>query len=149
MNTNEMIKATGRLNIQVIGHDGAIKEDQTVDNLVVATGLNFIASRLKDATAAAMTHMAVGSGNAAAASGNTALVTQINRVALTSSTVTNNAIAFTAIFSEGVGTGAITEAGLFNAATNGTMLCRTVFGVVNKESTDTMTITWTVTIGAA
>jgi len=28
-------------------------------------------------------------------------------------------------------------------------VCRTVFGVVNKEAGDTMVITWTVTIGAA
>ena len=149
MNTNEMIKATGRLNIQVIGPDGTIKEDQTVDNLVVGTGLSFIASRMKDATATAMSHMAVGAGTAAAAGGNTALVSELNRVALTSTNVTSNAIAYAAVFGAGVGTGAVTEAGLFNAASSGTMLCRTVFAVVNKEASDTMTITWTVTIGAA
>jgi hypothetical protein len=145
MNTNEMIKASGRLNIQVIGPDGMIKDEQTVDNLVVSVGLNFIASRIRDASATVMSHMAVGSGTAPAASGNTALGTELGRVALTSTTATNNAVAFVA----GVGTGAVTEAGLFNASTAGTMLCRTVFGVVNKEAADTMSITWTVTIGAA
>ena len=149
MNTNEMIKATGRLNIQVIGPDGMIKEEQTVDNLVVSVGLNFIASRMKDATATAMSHMAVGSGTAAAASGNTTLGTELGRVALSSTTVTNNAVGFAATFGAGVGTGAVTEAGLFNASTAGTMLCRTVFSVVNKAAADTMSITWTVTIGAA
>lgn len=149
MNTNEMIKATGRLNIQVIGPDGMIKEEQTVDNLVVSVGLNFIASRMKDATATAMSHMAVGSGTAAAASGNTTLGTELGRVALSSTTVTNNAVGFSATFGAGVGTGAVTEAGLFNASSAGTMLCRTVFSVVNKAAADTMSITWTVTIGAA
>ena len=43
-------------------------------------------------------------------------------------------------------TGAITEAGLFNASSSGTMLCRTVFSVVNKGASDAMTITWTVTV---
>ena len=149
MNTNETIKASGRLNIQVIGPDGLIKEEQTVDNLVVAVGLNFIASRIKDASSAVMSHMALGSGAATAASGNTALGTELGRIALTSTTVTNNAIAFSATFTAGVGTGAVTEAGLFSASTGGTMLCRTVFSVVNKEAADTMSITWTVTIGAA
>jgi hypothetical protein len=149
MNTNEMIKASGRLNIQVIGPDGMIKDEQTVDNLVVSVGLNFIASRIRDASATVMSHMAVGSGTAPAASGNTALGTELGRVALTSTTATNNAVAFVATFGAGVGTGAVTEAGLFNASTAGTMLCRTVFGVVNKEAADTMSITWTVTIGAA
>ena len=144
-----MIKAAGRLNIQIIGHDGMIKDEQTVDNLVVGVGLNFIASRMRDASSAVMSHMAIGSGNSPAAGGNTALGTELGRVALTSTTVTNNAVAFVATFGAGVGTGAVTEAGIFNASTAGTMLCRTVFSVVNKEATDTMAITWTVTIGAA
>ena len=148
MNTNEMIKATGRLNIQVTGPDGNIKDDLTVDNLVVTTGLGFIASRMKDATATAMSHMAIGSGTAAAAAGNTALGTELGRVALTSTTVTANAVAYVATFGPGTGTGAVTEAGIFNASSSGTMLCRTVFSVVNKEAGDTMSITWTVTIGA-
>lgn len=148
MNTNEMIKATGRLNIQVTGPDGNVKDDLTVDNLVVTTGLGFIASRMRDATATAMSHMAIGSGTAAAAAGNTALGTELGRVALTSTTVTANAVAYVATFGPGTGTGAVTEAGIFNAGTSGTMLCRTVFSVVNKEAGDTMSITWTVTIGA-
>lgn len=149
MNTNENIKATGRLNIQIIGSDGNIKDEVNVDNLVVTTGLGFIASRMKDATASVMSHMALGSGTAPAAAGNTALGTELGRVALTSTTVTNNAVAYAATFGPGVGTGAVTEAGLFNALSAGTMLCRTVFSVVNKEAGDTMAITWTVTIGAA
>lgn len=149
MNTNEMIKAAGRLNIQVIGPDGKIKDEKTVDNLVVTVGLNFIASRMRDASSTVMSHMAIGSTNAPAAGGNTALGTELGRVALTSTTVTGNAVAFVATFGAGVGTGAVTEAGLFNASTAGTMLCRTVFAVVNKEAADTMAITWTVTIGAA
>jgi hypothetical protein len=47
---------------------------------------------------------------------------------------------------EGVGTGAISEAGIFNASSGGTMLCRTVFPVVNKQASDTIAITWTITI---
>ena len=41
---------------------------------------------------------------------------------------------------------AITEAGVFNANSSGTMLCRTVFAAVNKGELDTMTISWDVTI---
>jgi hypothetical protein len=104
---------------------------------------------MKDATATAMTHMAVGSGTSAAAAGDTALGTQISsRVALTSTTVTSNAVAYVAAFGAGVSTGAITEAGIFNASTAGTMLCRTVFSVVNKAAADTLQITWTITINA-
>lgn len=149
MNTNELLKATGRLNIQIKGPDGEVKDERTVDNLVVTTGLNYIASRMRDATATTMSHMAIGSGTATAAAANTALGTELGRVSLTSTTVSGNGVSYVASFGPAVGTGAITEAGLFNASSGGTMLCRTVFAVVNKEAGDTMSITWTVTIGAA
>jgi hypothetical protein len=141
---------TGRLDAVLRGPDGRIKQQVEVPNLVVSTGLAFIASRMKDTTDAAMSHMAVGSGTTAAAAGNTALVTQIGaRASLTSTTVTANAVAYAAAFAAGVGTGAITEAGIFNASTSGTMLCRTVFDVVNKGANDTLQITWTITLNAA
>lgn len=146
MNTNEQVVATGALKIVVRGADGAIKQEQEIKNLVVNAGLGYIASRMKDTTQGAMSHMAIGSGTAAAAGANTALGTELGRVALTSTTVTANAVAYVATFGAGVGTGAVTEAGIFNAASSGTMLCRTVFSVVNKEVGDTMSITWTVTI---
>jgi len=149
MNSIEVITATGKLNIQIVGSDGRLKDEKTVDNLVVSTGLAFIASRMKDATAAVMSHMAMGSGTSSPAAGNTALVTELSRIALTSTTVTANAVAYSATFGPAAGTGAVTEAGLFSASSAGSMLCRTVFGVVNKEAGDTMVITWTVTIGAA
>ena len=46
----------------------------------------------------------------------------------------------------GDATGAVTEAGIFNAATSGTMLCRTTFDVINKGASDTMSVTWTITV---
>ena len=85
-------------------------------------------------------------GTAAAAAGNTALGSESARTALTSSTVTDNEIVYVDTFAAGTGTGAITEAGIFNASSGGTMLCRTVFDVVNKGASDAMTITWTVTV---
>ena len=103
---------------------------------------------MKDASATAMTHMELGTGTTAAAAGNTALETAISgsRTALTSTTVTSNAVAYVASFAAGTGTGAVTEAGILNAGSGGTLLCRTVFSVVNKGASDSMTITWTVTI---
>lgn len=144
----ENVKGTkGELNIVLRDENGNIKENVTVPNLVVDTGLAYIASRMKDTTLGAMTHMAVGSGTTNPAAGDTALETQLgSRVSLTSTTVTANAIEYVATFGAGVGTGAVTEAGIFNASTSGTMLCRTEFAVINKGSADSMTITWTVTI---
>jgi hypothetical protein len=142
-------KAKGRLNIVVKDAEGNVKDSREVDNLVVNTGLAYIASRMKDTTDTAMTHMAVGTGTTAAAAGDTALGSESHRELLDSTTVTANAIAYVSSFEAGEGTGALTEAGIFNAASAGTMLCRTVFDVVNKGANDTMSITWTITITAA
>jgi len=98
-------KATGKLTVEIKDKDGKVKDTRELTNLVVSDGLDFIASRMKDATATAMSHMAIGTGS-----------------------------------------GAITEAGVLNAASSGTLLCRTVFSVVNKGASDSMTITWTITI---
>ena len=143
---NDETRALGKLTIEVKDKDGKLKQREEVKNLVVDTGLAYIASRMKDASATAMSHMAIGTGSSAAAAGNTALGTEAARVALTSTTVTSNAVAYVASFAAGTGTGAITEAGILNAGSGGTLLCRTVFSVVNKGASDSMTITWTVTI---
>lgn len=146
MNTNEIIKATGNVDVVLTGADGQVKDSREIKNLVVTNGLGFIASRMRDASASVMSHMAVGSGTAAAALANAALGTELGRVALTSTTVTGNQVTFIATFPAGTGTGALTEAGIFNAASAGTMLCRTLFSVVNKDAGDTLSITWTITI---
>jgi len=100
---------------------------------------------MKDTTEGAMSHMAVGTGSTAAAASDSALGSESARVALTSTTVNNNEITYVATYPSGTGTGALTEAGILNASSSGTMLCRTVFSVVNKGASDAMTITWTIT----
>ena len=143
---NDAIKVTGELRITVTNPEGNIKQEVVIPNLVVTVGKNYIASRIKDATATAMTHMAVGSGTTAAAVGDTTLGTELGRVTLTSTTVTTNSVAYVATFPAGTATGALTEAGILNASSAGTLLCRTVFSVINKGAADTLGITWTVTV---
>jgi len=139
-------KATGKVNIVISDVNGKVKQDFTVSNLVVDTGLDYIASRMKDTTDTAMSHMAVGTDTTAAAAGDTALGTESARVTLTTTTVTDNSVAYVASYGAGVATAALTEAAILNASSAGTMLCRTVFPVINKGAADTMTVTWTVTI---
>lgn len=143
---NENLNVTGNLTIELFDGFGGLKSSETVNNLVVTSGLSFIASRMNGTSPAVMSHMAVGAGNATATLADTALGSELGRVALTGASVTANAVTYSATFGAGVGTGAITEAGLFNAASAGTMLCRTVFSVVNKGASDTLLITWVVTI---
>ena len=146
---NDNLKLSGQLNIVLRDKNGNVKEERTEKNLVVTSGLGYIASRMKDASATAMTHMALGSGTTNALAAQTDLVTLLGaREALDSTTVTANAVAYVSSFEAGDATGAVTEAGIFNASTGGTMLCRVKFDVVNKAADDTMTVTWTITVSA-
>jgi len=144
------MKIKGKVRLVLTGPDGKVKEDREHDNLVVDTGLAFIASRMGGVSSDVMSHMAIGAGTTAAAAGNTDLESILGvREALDSTTVTANTITYVAGFEAGEGTGAVTEAGLFNALTAGTMLCRTTFPVVNKQADDVLTISWAITISAA
>ena len=146
---NDGLKLRGDVALILRDKDGNIKETRDVKNLIVDTGLNFICDRMKD-DETAMTHMALGSGSTAAAAGDTTLGTQLgSREALDSSTVTNNQIVYVASFEAGDATGAVSEAGIFNASTGGTMLCRVVFSVVNKAADDTLSINWTIQLTAS
>jgi hypothetical protein len=146
MITQDHIKASGSLRVVVYGKDGTVKSEHDFKNLVVTVGKTFVASRIVGVTSNIMSHMAVGSGTTAAAVGDTALQTELGRVALASGTSASNVVTYTATFPAGTATGAITEAGILNAVSAGTLLCRTVFAVVNKGTDDAMSITWTVTV---
>lgn len=139
MFTSEL-KLEGHVTVELNGE--VVRE---IPNLVVTAGKAFVASRMKDTTKSAMSHMAVGTGSTAAAAGDSALGSEAARVALTSSTVSSNTITYVATFSAGTGTGALTEAGILNASSSGDLLCRTVFPVVNKGANDAITITWAIT----
>lgn len=153
MNSKERLGLSGRLTITLTGPDGAVKDQRELKNLIVNAGLAYITSRMLGTSLAAMSHMGLGSGSTAAAAGDTNLGALIgSRKVLGSATQSgsnNESIVFTTVFEPGEATGAVTEAGIFNAATSGTMLCRTVFPVVNKQSGDTLQVTWTVTLSAA
>ena len=142
----ENIKMTGKLNLLLVDSNGSVKLDKTYPNLVVLTGKQYVAQRMTSNTTAIMSSIAVGSDDTTPVSGDTALLAEISRVSLTSANVVSNTVTYITTFMPGTGTGALQEAGIFNStsANSGTMLCRTTFPVVNKESGDTFTITWNV-----
>lgn len=143
------VKLTGNLQVVLRSSDGAVKEKYEIPNVVTTVGKEYIAARMKETgRPSEMSHMAIGTGTAAAAVGDTALGSENARVSLATAggTINNNEVVYEATFGAGTGTGAITEAGILNAASSGTLLCRTVFAVINKGANDTLAITWTVTI---
>lgn len=136
----------GEVSITKYNLDNEIIEKIYIPNLVVAVGKAYIASRMIGTSLGVVSHMALGSNSTAAVNGDSTLGTELGRVVLTSSSVLDNVVTYTATFGAGVATGGIQEAGLFNASSAGTMLARTTFPIVNKSATDVLAVSWTVTI---
>jgi hypothetical protein len=109
--------------------------------MIVDAGLNHIADQMSAKIQAVMSHMAIGTGTAAAVSGDTTLGTEVYRKALTSKTRTGNKVSYVASFGANEGSGNITELGLLNAPSNGDMLSRIVFSAKNKGVNDTLEFT--------
>jgi len=142
----EDIKVTGKLQVRLFDENGNLKDERDFNNLVVTVGKDFIASRMVGTASSIMSHMAIGEGSTSPVVGNTTLGNELGRVSIASGTASGSVVTYVATFGAGTGTGPITEAGVFNAGSAGTMLCRTTFAVVNKGAADSMTVTWTVTI---
>lgn len=128
-------------------------------NLVTTTGKAAMASRCNGSGGeAAFTSIGQGTGTTAANVADTAL--EIGKLAdgtgdsgvhvlpaasvtvsRVTTTVTNDTAQLVGTISEAA-TLAITESGVFNADTNGTMLCRQVFSAINVVSGDSLQLTW-------
>lgn len=125
-----------------------------IPNLVVDVGKDWLASRMGGVVDDVMSHMAIGSGTTAADALDTAMETEITRNALNvpGGVVLDNTIVYECtwaaddpdITAPDVTT--VSEAGLFNDVAAGTMLAHSVFAAVSKGETDTMTISWTLTL---
>lgn len=119
------------------------------DNIIVNAGFDFICDAINSSgRGAVMGYIGVGTGTTAAAAGDTGLQTPLGSRAASTYAHTTGTKVFTqsVVLAAGVATGAITEAGVFNAASGGTMLDRVVFSAINKAAGDSLTITFTFTL---
>lgn len=155
-----IIEVGGSLSIVVFDTNlQVVKQELFIPNLVVQTGKNFIASRMVGTTEPVMSHMGIGTSSTAETNNDTTLGTELSpgggftgytRAAVTASFSTN-VVTYSATFaannpSAPAGGAALREAGIFNALTGGTMLCRTTYPTVTKLPADALSITWTITI---
>lgn len=131
---------------------GRWASSMNIHNLITNAGAAGVASRINGSGAeAAFVYIAVGTGVAAADVTDTTLGTEtaasgLSRVSATASRVTtdvtNDSARLTTTFTV-TGTVAVTESGVFNAASVGTLLARQVFSAVNVVNGDSLAVTWT------
>ena len=134
---------------------GNMVDVKTISNLVTNAGKAGVADIIAEQTSTApFKYIAVGVGTTAAAATDTTLVTEIvdsglERAIGTASQITTDVTDDTAQVTKTftvTGTKAVTEAGLLNAASTGTLLARQVFSAINVVSGDSLTITWAIDI---
>ena len=141
--------------IRISGITGRWSSHIRRTNLVTNAGKAGVASRINGSGGeAAFTYIATGTGATAAALGDTALQTELatsglSRANSTASRVTTDVTNDTARLQNTftvTGTAAVTESGVFNAASVGTLLARQVFSAINVVNGDSLQITWDVDV---
>lgn len=142
---------SGYMIAELFGPDGKLKARREVHNTVTVLCHKMAADQLLAAPSVAKPGwMEVGTGSGQDAN-DSVLAAYIagSRTALDSKTRGANAIVtMVCTFPAGTGTGAITEAGVFNVVTeNTTDLCLYAdFAVINKAAADSLVLTWTLTV---
>lgn len=149
----EDVKLVGHFKVEHFDKHGVLLGARHVNNTIVNAGLAVVSGLvLSDIGGTAFDYIAIGTGTTGAAATDTALETEITtnggeRTAGTgtqvTTSVTNDTAQLVATFTF-TGAFAVTESGVFNAASAGTMLCRQTFSAVNVASGDSLQITWKV-----
>lgn len=142
----DSIKTVGRLVIRRYNSKNQLVQEIEHHNMIVHVGKQFIINRIVSASMTPVNHMAIGVGTTSPVSSDTGLEVEVARLPIPVPSIDDVTINFTGIFPPASGTGDITEAGLFNASSAGTMLARTSFPAVQKEAGDSIAISWYVSL---
>lgn len=145
--TNEAMKFHGSM-VAVLEKANGNVEVVRKDNLVLNAGFDFICDAIgASSQPVRMSHIAVGTNNAAVDATQTGLSNELSRKAATyAHTAGTKVMTFKTTFKPGEASGAIVEAGVCNAASGGTFLDRVTFSVINKGADDTLTVTFQFTL---
>jgi len=152
-NMAEQVKLSGEFELRHL-RDGQVIDRRIIKNLVVNAGKAAAAGLLNGVIANFFEHIAIGTGTVAPAAGDTALGAEITTgggarapgtTSRVTTTVTNDTAQivltfnFTASF-------AVTESGVFDSISAGTMLCRQTFAAVNVVNGDSLQVTWKIQV---
>ena len=140
---------------RIFGLTGRMSSRVLVGNLVTYAGLAGIAGRIGASGApAAFDYIATGTGTNAASTGDTTLQTELaasgltraqGTVSLVTTSQTNDTAKCSKTFTV-TDTVAVTECGLLNASSNGTLLGRNVFSAINVVNGDSLQIDYKVAV---
>jgi hypothetical protein len=141
-------------NVQVTIQDattGAILAQQEHKNLVVSGGLDLIRDLLDGDSVAGLTHFALGIDTGAVSATQTSLGDEQFRDTVTQRTSNAQQLVVSYYLASGsANSNTLSEAGLFNDASAGTMFARVLLSPgINKTASVAITFNWTINLGAS
>lgn len=141
-------KVTDNVTIKRIDNiTGEVLDEETFHNLIVDNGLTRIADLIGKQSTSGFDYIGIGTDNTAPANGNTALGTEVERELASISKPATNQVKYVKVFTFGTGVShTITEAGLFDAASSGTMLNRLTFTGKDVDTNTDLSVTVTITV---
>jgi hypothetical protein len=142
---DESLKLNVNLLMELRDEHGNLKESRLEHNIVCTSGKNALLSATVSKALLTYTYIAIGTGVTAVAITDTTLQTEVARSPTqtpTNPTAASYQVVY--LFPAGTGTGAITEAGLLDAASVGNLFSHQVFAVINKGASDTLSMQLTI-----
>lgn len=152
MEAQGFIKLRGAFQIALLDPEGKELLRRIVDNTVVLTGRAWVLGQLETTnqiTSQTVSQMEVGSGTIAPTTANTALGNAVTRKPIASfitTQLTANPPSFDSVMAllTNEGNTQLSEVGLFNSSAGGTMLARATFASFTKATSNTLSITYTI-----
>ncbi|MFH7835153.1 MAG: hypothetical protein QXL51_00980 [Candidatus Aenigmatarchaeota archaeon] len=156
MNETKM-KAVGIYEIKHFDKDGNLIEERTYKNVLTKAGFAAMAGLFGDVDSqSAFKYIAIGTGTTSESADDTALQSEITNgggeralatVSRVTTTYTNDTCQLVTTFNF-TSSFAVTESGVFNAASNGVMASRKTFSAINVTNGDSLQITWKIQFSA-
>ena len=152
MEVQEFIKMRGCLEIVLGDMQGNILEKRKVDNTIVTAGRKWVLQQINSSgmvTSQSIGFLGIGTTTTAPGTSDSALGGETTRNAIVSFTTTNltsNPPSWRAecSFASNEGNTTLAEVALFNSSASGTMLGRATFATLNKTTSNTLSISYTV-----
>jgi len=136
-------------------YDGSVVERRHVENTVVTAGRKWVLQHIAGTAVFGgnetkpLSHVAIGTATTAPATSDAALGSETTRRAIdnfTTSNITSNPPSYQleCSFNTNEGNTTLAEVGIFNSSAGGTMLAHATFGTINKTTSNTLAISYTV-----
>lgn len=148
----DVIKMRGCLEMILSDLKGNSLEKRQIDNVVVTAGRRFVLQQIASSdmvTSRSFSYIAIGTDVTAPSNANSALGGETTRNAIVSFTTTNltsNPPSWRAevSFASNEGNTTLAEVGILNSSSGGTMLGRATFSTLNKTTSNTLSISYTI-----